>query len=93
MPTLQTLLDSTSRPARFTRPPSTDFDHYDTAAVGWKYNEVTAEELASTFKRSRFQAKFIVDTSRFGMGNRGHTFGDQLTESERADVIEYLKTL
>jgi mono/diheme cytochrome c family protein len=93
VPTLQTLLDSTSRPARFTRPPSTDFEHYDTAAVGWKYNEVTAEELASTFRRSRFQAKFIVDTSRFGMGNRGHTFGDQLTESERADVIEYLKTL
>jgi hypothetical protein len=54
---------------------------------------VTAEELASTAKRSPFQAKFIVDTSRFGMGNKGHTFGDKLSETERAEVIEYLKRL
>ena len=32
---------------------------------------MTADELASTAKRSPFQAKFIVDTSRFGMGNGG----------------------
>jgi Cytochrome c len=93
VPTLQAMLDSSSRPARFTRPPSTEFAHYDTSAVGWKFDLVTAEELASTAKRSPFHAKFIVDTSRFGMGNRGHTFGDSLTEAERADVIEYLKTL
>ena len=93
VPTLHALLDSTTRPARFTRPPSTDFSHYDTLAVGWKFSEVTAEELASTAKRSPFQAKFIVNTARFGMGNQGHTFGDQLTEAERAEVIEYLKTL
>jgi mono/diheme cytochrome c family protein len=93
VPTLRSLLDSSSRPSRFTRPPSTEFAHYDTSAVGWKFDEVTAEELASTAKRSPFQAKFIVDTSRFGMGNGGHTFGDTLTEAERADVIEYLKTL
>jgi Cytochrome c len=93
VPTLQALLDSPSRPSRFTRPPSTEFAHYDTSAVGWKFDLVTAEEMASTAKRSPFQAKFIVDTSRFGMGNKGHTFGDKLSETERADVIEYLKTL
>ena len=93
VPTLHALLDSSTRPSRFTRPPSTDFAHYDTTAVGWKFDTVTAEEFASTAKRSPFQAKFIVDTSRFGMGNGGHTFGDALTEAERADVIEYLKTL
>jgi mono/diheme cytochrome c family protein len=93
VPTLYELLDSPSRPARFTRPPSTDFSHYDTKHVGWKFTEVSREELASTTRRSAFQAKFIVDTSRFGMGNQGHTFGDQLTEHERMDVIEYLKTL
>jgi hypothetical protein len=93
VPTLQTLLDSPSRPSRFTRPPSTDFAHYDTCAVGWKFREVSAEELASTARRSPFQAKFIVDTARFGMGSQGHTFGDHLTNAERAEVIEYLKTL
>ncbi len=93
VPTLKTLLDSSARPSRFTRPPSTDFAHYDQATVGWKWSEVTADELISTAKRSPFQAKFIVDTSRFGMGNAGHTFGDQLSDQEREDVIEYLKTL
>ncbi len=93
VPTLHALLESSSRPARFTRPPSTGFEHYDTAHVGWKFPEVSAEELASTSRRSPFQAKFIVDTARFGMGNSGHTFGDSLSEDQRMDLIEYLKTL
>ncbi len=93
VPTLHALLESSSRPGRFTRPPSTDFEHYDTTHVGWKFAEVSAEELASTARRSPFQAKFIVDTNRFGMGNGGHTFGDDLSEGERMDLIEYLKTL
>jgi mono/diheme cytochrome c family protein len=93
VPTLHALLDSSTRPRRFTRPPSTDFERYDTAHVGWKFTEVSAEELASTTRRSPFQAKFIVDTGRFGMGNGGHTFGDDLSEEERMDLIEYLKTL
>ncbi len=93
VPTLHALLQSSSRPGRFTRPPSTGFEHYDTIQVGWKFTEVSAEELASTARRSPFQAKFIVDTGRFGMGNRGHTFGDRLSEAERMDLIEYLKTL
>ena len=94
VPTLHALLDSASRalpvhPPPFNRLlPTTTPPH-----VGWKFNEVTAEELASTAKRSPFQAKFIVDTARFGMGNRGHTFGDHLTHSERSEVIEYLKSL
>ncbi|MGP0062319.1 MAG: hypothetical protein ACLQGP_01790 [Isosphaeraceae bacterium] len=92
-PTLHTLLQSSTRPRRFSRPPSTEFEHYDTAHVGWKFTEVSAEEQASTARHSAFQAKFIVDTSRFGMGNQGHTFGDRLTEEQRMDLIEYLKTL
>jgi mono/diheme cytochrome c family protein len=93
VPTLYALLSSSSRPARFTRPPSTDFAHYDTNHVGWKFTEVSREELASTARRSPFEAKFIVDTSRFGMTNGGHTFGDDLSNGERIDLIEYLKTL
>jgi hypothetical protein len=93
VPNLHALLDSSTRPERFTRPPSTDFEHYDTTHVGWKFAEVSPEELASTARRSAFQAKFIVDTSRFGMDNAGHTFGDDLSEEERMDLIEYLKTL
>jgi hypothetical protein len=54
---------------------------------------VSAPELASTARRSPFQAKFIVDTARFGLSNRGHIFGDRLSEDQRMDLIEYLKTL
>jgi mono/diheme cytochrome c family protein len=93
VPSLHALLDSPSRPARFTRPPSTEFTHYDTEHVGWKFTEVSADELASTARRSALQAKFIVDTSRFGMSNRGHTFGDKLSEVDRVDLLEYLKRL
>jgi mono/diheme cytochrome c family protein len=93
VPTLHALLQSSTRPQRFTRPPSTDFAHYDTNHVGWKFNEVSADELTSTARRSLFQAKFIVDTALAGMGKAGHTFGDELSEDERMDLIEYLKTL
>jgi hypothetical protein len=47
----------------------------------------------SAERKSPFEARFIVDTSRFGMGNQGHTFGDELDEAQRMDLIEYLKTL
>jgi mono/diheme cytochrome c family protein len=93
VPTLHALLKSSSRPARFTRPPSTDFAHYDTTHVGWKYREVSAAEQAATARRAPFQARFLVDTARFGLSNRGHTFGDRLSEAQRMDLIEYLKTL
>jgi mono/diheme cytochrome c family protein len=93
VPNLHALLSSSARPARFTRPPSTDFEHYDSSRLGWKYREVSQDELISTMRRSPFEAKFIVDTSRFGMSNGGHTFGDDLSEDERMDLIEYLKTL
>ena len=82
VPTLQTLLDPQPSGPVYSAP----FDRLRAlrhGPVGWKYNEVKAEELASTSKRSRFEAKFIVDTSRFGLGNPGHAFGDQFTESHR----------
>jgi hypothetical protein len=93
VPTLHALLQSSTRPQRFTRPPSTDFEHYNPVHVGWRFTEVSAEEPASTARRSTFQAKFIVDTARFGMDNHGHTFGDRLSDEQRMELIEYLKTL
>jgi mono/diheme cytochrome c family protein len=93
VPTLNALLKSSTRPSRFTRPPSTDFDHYDKANVGWKFSNVSADQLAAIARQSPFQARFVVDTARFGLNNGGHTFGDLLTDQERLDVIEYLKTL
>jgi mono/diheme cytochrome c family protein len=92
VPTIHALLDSSSRPRRFTRPPSTDFDYYDARNLGWKFREVSGRELDSK-NRTPHQAHFLYDTARFGLGNTGHTFGDKLSEGQRMDLIEYLKTL
>jgi hypothetical protein len=92
VPTLRALLDSSTRPDGFTRPPSTDFEHYDKENVGWTFRKVSPQEIASTKPPPR-EAHFIYDTTRFGLGNGGHTFGDKLKNEERFDLIEYLKTL
>ena len=56
--------------------------------VGWKFEVVESTESVKAVEKS-----YLFDSSRFGLGNGGHTFGDKLTEDERMDVIEYLKTL
>lgn len=90
VPTLAALLHSPDRPARFKRPPSTDFAHYDQNRVGWKHEVVSTPLPPGTLPH---EARYVYDTSRFGLGNGGHTFGDNLSEIDRADLIEYLKTL
>lgn len=35
----------------------------------------------------------LYDTSLSGNSNQGHTYGDELTDSDRVSLIEYLKTL
>jgi mono/diheme cytochrome c family protein len=91
IPTLHALLKSSTRPRRFTRPPSADFELYDRVNVGWKFREISDQE-ASSRKRTPHEAHFIYDTYRFGLGNSGHTFGDKLSEDQRLDLIEYMKT-
>lgn len=90
VPTLTALLNSTTRPDRFKRPPSTDFAHYDQVNVGWKFEPVAAPTPP---EMPVYEARFVFDASRFGLGNDGHTFGDKFTDEQRAEVIEYLKTL
>jgi hypothetical protein len=85
VPTLYHVLKSSERPDRFRRPPSTAFEHYDQANVGWKFEPV--DEKANGTDMHRF------DSSRFGLGNGGHAFGDRLSEADRRDLIEYLKGL
>ncbi|WP_165220024.1 c-type cytochrome [Aquisphaera insulae] len=92
IPTLHALLLSSERPARFTRPPSTGLEHYDARNVGWNYQVVDPPDPAAPRKPTR-EAHFVYDTRRHGLGNQGHTFGDKLTEEQRMELIEYLKTL
>lgn len=91
VPTLYALLKSDARPDRFLRHPSTDFAHYDQQNVGWKFR--LPENGPNPQPGDPFFTRSLFDSSRHGLGNMGHTFGDKLSEADRMAVIEYLKTL
>ncbi|RMG57124.1 MAG: hypothetical protein D6722_25405 [Bacteroidetes bacterium] len=80
VPTLAALLDSRLRPRYWAR--SGDSAAYDLAAVGWQYTEPDQPK-----------GDYVYDTTLPGYGKQGHTFGDTLSASERADLLAYLKTL
>ncbi|MEM6722881.1 MAG: hypothetical protein AAF598_02525 [Bacteroidota bacterium] len=80
VPTLQDLLKSAERPTFWER--SFDTNDYDFDKIGWNYETRTSKLNAQTY-----------DTTKPGYGNQGHTFGDNLSDTNRADLIEYLKTL
>lgn len=90
VPTLAGVLNSKARPKQFTRSYKTGEADYDKVNVGWKVTEVRAPLDP---KLSAFQLRKFYDTTKPGRANGGHTYGDDLTEEERGQVIEYLKTL
>jgi mono/diheme cytochrome c family protein len=89
VPTLMHVLNSKARPRLFTRSFGTGKDDYDTERVGWKITVLNAAPA----KASGFERRKIYDTTRPGLSNAGHTFGDRFTDAERRAVVEYLKTL
>lgn len=90
-PTLYHVLNSKARPKLFTRSYRTDKEDYDEKRVGWKYQEL--KEAPDPKKTPAHELRKVYDTSLPGRSNGGHTYGDKLSEDERAAVIEYLKTL
>jgi mono/diheme cytochrome c family protein len=82
VPTLDDLLNSTQRPAKWSRTFDNTAD-FDPVKVGWRYK-------IETVKGANIN---VYDTSLYGYGNGGHTYGDKLTTDERKALIEYLKTL
>ncbi len=88
VPTIAAVLDSSTRPTYWRR--TFDRSDYDYDALGWSYETLDgghADEPSSS------KRKLIYDTTLFGYGNGGHTFGDALSPEDRTAVIEYLKTL
>jgi cytochrome c5 len=82
VPTLEGLLNSSTRPKYWSRTFDGNTAEYDAVKVGWKYTlEATKKDNAT------------YDTSLIGYGNAGHTFGDKLSTDDRKALIEYLKTL
>jgi hypothetical protein len=83
VPTLEGVLDSSMRPAAWTR--TFDSSAYDQAAVGWQFTVMPSHAEAANPR--------VYDTSEVGYGNGGHGFGDMLLPGDRTAVLEYLKTL
>lgn len=87
VPSIALVLDSTARPQSWRR---IDYDstNFDQDALGWPWEPATTQADAPEGER-----KFIYDTTLFGYGKGGHTFGDHLDDAERRALLEYLKTL
>jgi hypothetical protein len=90
VPTLYQVLNSKARPTVFTRSFRTNEEDYDKEKVGWKITVLDRPPDAGlpTHERRR-----VYDTTQPGRSNKGHPFGDKLTEEERFAVVEYLKRL
>jgi mono/diheme cytochrome c family protein len=86
VPDLEGVLDSKTRPAYWSR----DFNNpqYDYQDPGWKYSRLDGPGGTGCTGCTS-----VYNTTLPGYGNYGHTFGDKLTDKERAAIIEYLKTL
>lgn len=83
VPTLEGVLNSRARPERWRR--SFRDDDYDLDSPGWKYREIPPESPEA--------GREVYDTRVPGCGNAGHTYADDLSEQQRRDLIEYLKSL
>ena len=88
MPTIYGVLTKEARPRYFRRiGGAKEFDSKD---VGFKFEALAgpADKALPGEARRR-----VVDTTLPGLGNGGHPFGFALSEKEKRQVIEYLKTL
>ncbi|MFO0666841.1 MAG: hypothetical protein U0174_23015 [Polyangiaceae bacterium] len=88
VPTIAALLDSKTRPTYWSR--SFDSNDFDPVALGWKHTVLSEGKEGAASAKDKAA---IYDTTHPGYGNGGHTYGDALTPSDRAAVIEYLKKL
>ncbi len=83
VPTLSELLDPPSRRGRWALVADPNVrEDYDQDRVGWRVREPEAGD------------RRVYDPTRVeGLGNEGHLYGADLSPEERADLLDFLKTL
>ena len=90
VPTLWHVLHPGDRPVVWKRTAT----GYDRARVGLEVEEMEAMPVAAGGKKlASAERRRHFDTTRPGKSGKGHDFPDVLDESEKAAVLEYLKTL
>lgn len=79
VPTLWDLLrDPAQRPKQFIR----GYDVYDQKKAGFVYDTPESKRTG-----------FLYDTTVPGNGNGGHLYGTKLSDDQKMDLVEYMKTL
>ncbi len=86
VPTLWHLMHAAERPAVWSR----SENGYDRQRVGL---EITAHDSMPPTNEDGHLRRSYFDTSMFGKSARGHEFPEALSESQKREVLEYLKTL
>jgi len=93
VPTLWHLMHATERPVVWRRLPEgreQEIEGYDQQKVGLTIEALKTVPATATSLRQRRE---YFDTQQHGKRAVGHTFPEQLSESEKRAVLEYLKTL
>ncbi|MCW5968196.1 MAG: hypothetical protein KIT57_06760 [Blastocatellales bacterium] len=88
VPTVYGVLTAEARPKYFRR--ASDIKAYDEKNLGLKYEALSAPAPTDAPGEAR---RRVIDTTLPGLGNGGHPFGFKLSERQKRQVIEYLKTL
>jgi len=88
VPTVYGVLTAEARPKYFRRVGGAK--EYDSKNLGLKVETLGAPAPKDAPGEAR---RRVVDTTLPGLSNQGHPFGFKLSEKEKRQVIEYLKTL
>ncbi len=88
VPTVYGVLTAEARPKYFRRVGGAK--EYDAKNLGLKIEALNAPAPKDAPGEAR---RRVVDTTLPGLSNQGHPFGFKLSEKEKRQVIEYLKTL
>lgn len=87
VPNMALMLSPDARPAFWRH---ADPRSYDRQRMGWAHEALESGQAAEPDPVLR---RRIYDTSFRGYANTGHSFGAELSDTEKAALIEYLKTL
>ncbi|MFT5429753.1 MAG: hypothetical protein ACI9OJ_000425 [Myxococcota bacterium] len=79
VPDLQTLLSPDSRPPTWRRATESEAASTTTVGLSWEPAASGADDA--------------YDTSKPGLSNAGHRYGESLSDTERTALIEFMKTL
>jgi hypothetical protein len=88
VPTVYGVLTQEARPKYFRRVGAVK--EYDEKNLGLKVETLAAAASKEAPGEAR---RRVIDTTLPGLSNQGHPFGFKLSEKEKRQVIEYLKTL